>query len=52
MSFSKAGGEDQYPFFHNSLGKSRRNHSGRKFTREGVLSLMDIYVGQSKLWQR
>ena len=22
MSFSKAGGEDEYPFFHNSLGKN------------------------------
>src|SRR6266480_8085838 len=42
VTLPKAGGENQYSFFHNSLGKSRRKRSER--------TLMDICGRQSKLW--
>src|SRR5947207_6462677 len=42
VTLPKAGGKDQYSFFHNSLGKSSRKRSKR--------TLMDICGRQSKLW--
>ena len=47
VTLSKTGGEDQDSLFHNSLGDAGETDVN---TADG--SLMDIYIGQSKLWAR